>query len=512
MPSALNGDSLVTPVDLTGSPPPASGRNTQNIAISPDGRKAYVADSNNDQVIPIDLTTTPVTLGAPIAVGAGPRGIAFSPDGSMAYVADNAAGSLTPITVATDTALPAITGVGVQPRELAITPDGSTAYVADNGSSNVYPVALPSGVVGTPISVGSGLMPLGIAITPDGTRAYTANFGVASGRGGSGHTVTPITLSTATAGMPITVGGGPWSIAVTPDSKTVYVGNSNDLTVTPIDVASGAVGSAITGVSSPRSIAITPDQAPVANFTVTSAPPGSSTSFDASASTVRFGTIAKYVWSVGDGTPDVTTATPTASHVYANTYAATVTETDSAGTSTTGEIYTGQTASRVGNPSAATTRSVVISATPQPIVSLSGSGLDFGTVAVGAHSTPQTVRVINAGNASLSISSSTVAGSQAGDYTLSDDGCSGQTVAPNVSCTVTATFTPAAAGSRSAQLAFNDDASGSPHTIPLNGQGTNLGTVTGHVTDPSTTPTKPLAGALVSICPPRPEWDRARWR
>ena len=484
-----------TPVDLTGSPPPASGRNTQNIAISPDGRKAYVADSNNDQVIPIDLTTTPVTLGAPIAVGAGPQGIAFSPDGSMAYVADNGAGSLTPIMVATDTALPAITGVGVHPRELAITPDGSTAYVADNGSSNVYPVALPSGVVGMPISVGSGLTPLGIAITPDGTRAYTANFGVASGGSGSGDTVTPITLSTATAGTPITVGGGPWSIAVTPDSKTVYVGNSNDFTVTPIDVASGAVGSAITGVNSPRSIAITPDQAPVANFMVTSAPPGSATSFDASASTVQFGTIAKYVWSFGDGTPDMTTATPTTSHVYAsaNTYAATVTETDSEGTSTSGEVYTGQTASRVGNPSAATTRTVVISATPQPIVSLSGSSLDFGAVAVGAHSTPQTVRVINTGNASLSISSSTVAGSQAGDYTLSNDGCSGQTLAANVSCTVTVTFTPAAAGIRSAQLAFNDNASGSPHTIPLNGQGTTLGTVTGHVTDPSTTPTKPLA-------------------
>jgi hypothetical protein len=286
-----------------------------------------VADSNNDQVIPIDLTTTPMTPGAPIAVGASPQGIAFSPDGSIAYVADNGAGALTPIRVATDTALPAITGVGVHPRELAIAPDGSAAYVTDNGSSNVDPVALPSGVVGTPISVGSGLTPLGIAITPDGTRAYTSNFGAASGGNGSGDTVTPITLSTGVAGTPITVGGGPWSIAVTPDSKTVYVGNSNDNTVTPIDIASGTAGSPITGVNSPRSIAITPDQAPVANFTVTSALPGSATSFDASVSTVRFGTIAKFVWSFGDGTPDVTTATPTTTHVYASpgTYAATVT-------------------------------------------------------------------------------------------------------------------------------------------------------------------------------------------
>ncbi len=192
-------------VSLTGSPA-ANGRDTQNIAVSPDGRKAYVADSNNDQVIPIDLTTSPVTPGVPIAVGAGPQGIAFSPDGSMAYVADSGDGALTPIRVATDTALAAITGVGTHPRELAITPDGGTAYVTDNGSSNVYPVALPSGVVGAAISVGSGLTPLGIAITPDGATAYTANFGTAVGGSGSGNTVTPITLATGTAGTPITVG------------------------------------------------------------------------------------------------------------------------------------------------------------------------------------------------------------------------------------------------------------------------------------------------------------------
>ncbi len=132
----------------------------------------------------------------------------------------------------------------------------------------------------------------------------------------------------------------------------MYVGNSNDGTVTPIDVATNTAGAAIAGVRTPRSIAITPDQAPVANFSVTSAAPGSVTSFDASASTVRFGTIATYRWSFGDGTPDVTTTAPTTAHVYASagTYSATVTETDSAGTSTTGEVYTGQTASRRREP------------------------------------------------------------------------------------------------------------------------------------------------------------------
>jgi YVTN family beta-propeller protein len=489
-----------TPVDLTGTPAPPSPRNTQNIAISPDGRKAYVSDSANNQVIPIDLTTTPVTVGAGITVGSDPEGIAFSPDGATAYVADYGPGTIIPIRVSTDTAMTPIP-VGTHPRELAITPDGKTAYVADNGSSNVYPVTLPSGPVGKPISVGAGLTPLGIAITPDGTKAYTANFGTPSVNSGSGSTVTPITLSTGIAGTPITVGGGPWSIAVTPDSKTVYVGNSNDGSVTPIDVATGTAGPPIAGVRAPRSIAITPDQAPVANFAVTSAPPGSTTTFDASASTVRFGTIVKYVWSFGDGTAPVTTTAPVTGHVYSTvgTYAATVTETDSAGTSTTGEVFTGQTASSVASAGAETTRAVVITAPNlgAPAVRVSSSGLDFGTLALGSTSPPRTLTVTNTGTAPLIISSSALRGANPANFTVTTDSCTGHTIAAGAACSVVITFRSATVGGRSATIAFTDNASGSPHTVSLTGAATHLVTLSGHVTLNG----GGVAGAAVQACP-----------
>ena len=149
--------------------------------------------------------------------------------------------------------------------------------------------------------------------------------------------MSPINLSTQTAGTAITVGQGPYDCGCfSPDGKTAYATNSADGTVTPIDVATSAAGTPIPGTPVGRSLAITPDQAPVANFAVASAAPGSATSFDASSSTVRFGSIVKYVWDFGDGTPVVTTSAPTTSHVYAsaNTYTATVTETDNAGTST----------------------------------------------------------------------------------------------------------------------------------------------------------------------------------
>ncbi len=143
----------------------------------------------------------------------------------------------------------------------------------------------------------------------------------------------------------------------------------------------------------------------------------------------------------------------------------------------------------------------MIAATPQPAVSLSANALDFGIVAVGASSSPQTVRITNTGTAALSISGSAIAGTMAGDFRLSADGCSGQSVAPGASCTVNVTFTPAASGAATAQLAFTDTASGSPHTVALTGTGVTTGFVGGTVTDGSTSGAPPVPGANVQICP-----------
>jgi DNA-binding beta-propeller fold protein YncE len=447
-------------------------------------------------VLPIDLTTSHV--GGPITVGTNPEGLAFSPDGSMVYVADNNANGsgtsgVTPITVAANAAGAAIT-VGPHPFSIAITPDGSHAYVGDAGSGSngkVYPIALPSGTVGSPIMIGGS--DLGIAITPDGSNAYVAN----------GASVTPIALPANTPGMPITVSGGAFGIAATPDSKTVYVTNDTAHTVTPIDTASKMPGTPIQLANNfPRGIAITPDQAPVANFTVASAPAGSATSFDASSSTVRFGTIVRYDWNFGDGqlAPN---AGPTPSHVYAaaGSYTATVTETDSNGTSTTGEVYTGQTASSVGNQSAQTSRSVIVSPGPAPAFGLSPSHLDFGPTAVGKQSAAQTLTITNTGNAPLVISGSAISGPQAGDFKLTADNCTGRTFAAGASCTAGVAYTPTAGGASNAQVAFTDNASGSPHTGFLSGSGTRTGIVSGRVLDGTQTSAPPVDGATVQICP-----------
>ena len=57
------------------------------------------------------------------------------------------------------------------------------------------------------------------------------------------------------------------------------------------------------------------------------------------------------------------------------------------------------------------------------------------------------------------------------DYAIIADACSGRNIAPNGTCSVSASFTPSTAASESAQLNFADNASGSPQIVALSGTG-----------------------------------------
>jgi hypothetical protein len=105
-----------------------------------------------------------------------------------------------------------------------------------------------------------------------------------------------------------------------------------------------------------------------------------------------------------------------------------------------------------------------------PVFSLSASGLNFGNQNVGSTSSGQTVTVTNAGSATLYISGRTIIGSNPADFSETDN-C-GSSLVAGASCTATVTFTPAAAGPRSASLSFTDNAAGSPHNVSLSGTGT----------------------------------------
>ena len=60
------------------------------IAVSSDGKTAYVVLDNNDTLAKIDLTTTPPSKVAEIRVGNVPHSVVISPDGKTAYVSNEA--------------------------------------------------------------------------------------------------------------------------------------------------------------------------------------------------------------------------------------------------------------------------------------------------------------------------------------------------------------------------------------------------------------------------------------
>ncbi|MGO9964383.1 MAG: YncE family protein [Acidimicrobiales bacterium] len=280
----------VTPIDLeTGQAmapiqlAPTAG--PADIAITPDGATAYVTDAGavgtlGDSITPIDLANDKTM--PPITVGPGPQGIAITPDGRLAYVTDAGAfvpgqsgtigSTVTPVDLTTGKALAAIP-VGNAPAAIAITPDGSTALVANANSGSVSPIDLADNKAGPPISVQGG--PISIAISPlEPTTAYVAD--TISGPSRTGN-VTLIDLTTDTAGAPITVGRNPQSIAMSPDGTTAWVVCYDSRTLVPLSTRTNLPGTAIHLPGGPYAIAMTQRSASSASVTTTTGGPGSKT-------------------------------------------------------------------------------------------------------------------------------------------------------------------------------------------------------------------------------------------
>lgn len=107
------------------------------------------------------------------------------------------------------------------------------------------------------------------------------------------------------------------------------------------------------------------------------------------------------------------------------------------------------------------------------IAGLSVNSINFGAQPVGSTSGAQSVVLINTGNIALTISSIGITGTNSGDFAQTNN-C-GPLVTAGSICTFNITFTPSAAGSRSATLAISDNSiNGSPQTVTLAGIGTDF--------------------------------------
>jgi hypothetical protein len=102
------------------------------------------------------------------------------------------------------------------------------------------------------------------------------------------------------------------------------------------------------------------------------------------------------------------------------------------------------------------------------------TSLSFANQTVNTTSPASSVVLTNKQLPSMTITTISLTGANAGDYSLTPaHNCpiSPSTIAPNATCTINVQFRPTATGVRSASISFIDDATGSPQTIPLSGTG-----------------------------------------
>ncbi|HEV2195226.1 MAG TPA: choice-of-anchor D domain-containing protein [Candidatus Acidoferrum sp.] len=102
-----------------------------------------------------------------------------------------------------------------------------------------------------------------------------------------------------------------------------------------------------------------------------------------------------------------------------------------------------------------------------PALTFSPPAPSFPATTQGTSSAPQSISVINSGNAPLQISSVSLGGSSASQFSLSSN-CT-TALAPAASCTVSLVFSPVATGQSAAMLTVTDDAPGSPQSASISG-------------------------------------------
>jgi hypothetical protein len=353
---------------------PAHGT-PHSIAVHPHGSSVYVTDSRYGKVRQYDVADGGrLEPKDPAYLRAGPcaKGLALSPDGRSAYVLVR--GGIAVFDIAADGALSSRGLVEVESKTLqdvALTPNGKNLYATSrdgrvlqfnvDGSGDLAPKAVPE------VETAGGTKPIGIAIVPNGSAAYVSTqawgqgrqlFAFAIGAGGALRPGVPPSLPVTAARL--------WYLSASPDGRSLFLagGDGHLFDIGPRASLAPKTPAAV-DLDYAFGVVVSPNQAPVASFIVLSALPlaGSPTQFDARRAADPDGSIVRYDWDFGDGTPVLRNGGPTPEHVYRNpgTYVARLVVTDNEGAST-GTVFTGGTVLGAGGPGAQASRSVVVAA------------------------------------------------------------------------------------------------------------------------------------------------------
>ncbi|MDG4880808.1 cytochrome D1 domain-containing protein [Mesorhizobium sp. WSM4884] len=210
-----------------------AGAHPAHVIADPDGRRAFVTDSEHNIVSVIDLENGAVI--ATVPTGDYPHGLRMSPDGKFIYVANVKSGTVSVIDAAELEEVARIK-VGRAPVQVGFTPDGSRVYVSLRDENKVAVIDTSTRKVIGRIEVGHS--PIQVHATLDGRFVYVANQGTEVA---PDNTVSVVDVASGRVVKTIHTGAGAHGVAVSDDGTFVFVANIVDGTVSLISIKDQSV-------------------------------------------------------------------------------------------------------------------------------------------------------------------------------------------------------------------------------------------------------------------------------
>lgn len=202
------------------------GQESFALALSPDGKEAYVADFGSDSVSVVDTSKRQVAANVP--VGHGPSGVALSADGRQAYVTNIRSNTVSILDVGARKVVGEIPA-GAAPCGLALSRDA--LFIANSGADSVSVVRTRDHQLAGTIAVGK--QPVMVVVSPDATRAYVSNQG--------DNSVSVIDAVTTRVTTAVPVGAEPFGLALSDDGTLLAVANRSGNTVSILDTRTNNV-------------------------------------------------------------------------------------------------------------------------------------------------------------------------------------------------------------------------------------------------------------------------------
>jgi len=149
----------------------AGSISSQPLAISADGGLLASVNPDNNTVTFFDVNNDRNARLGETTVGQEPNGVALTPDGRRAYVANTVSGTVSVLSVTRGTVhaarVIANIKVGTEPYSLVVTPNGRKLYVANARSNDISVIDIGTNKVVKTIE-NVGFEPRGLAMTNDG--------------------------------------------------------------------------------------------------------------------------------------------------------------------------------------------------------------------------------------------------------------------------------------------------------------------------------------------------------